>query len=243
MNWQGMLLAVAGLFAAGIIKGGTGLGYSTCAIPFLVPAVGLRATMVVVLAPAIATNFSVALTAGHLTDTLRRFYPFYLATLPGIGCGVLILSVCDPNIATRALGISMLAYSLFAIARPVMSLPARLATWLQGPAGFTNGIVTGLTGSQVMPLLPYMMSLDLEPSRFVQAVNLSVLFSSLVLAVVLTASGAVDPGWLGMSLAAIPPAVLGVKVGTWWRRYISAERFRTIVLAMLLVMGMVLVSR
>lgn len=236
-------LATLGLFAAGVVKGGTGLGYSTCAIPFLVPAVGLHAAMVVVLAPAIATNLGVALSAGHLKETCRRFYPFYLATLPGIGCGVLILAVADPNVATRALGIMVLCYAVFAMARPNLQLPTKIASWLQGPAGFANGIVTGLTGSQVMPLLPYMMSLGLEPDRFVQAVNLSVLVSSLVLAAALAGAGAVDPHWFGASLAAIIPAILGIKLGTYWRRYISAERFRTLVLVVLLVMGLMLLGR
>ena len=236
-------LAAVGLFAAGIVKGGTGLGYSSCAIPFLVLAVGLHAAMVVVLAPAIATNLGVALSAGHFRETCHRFYPFYLATLPGIGCGVLILAVCDPNVATRALGIMVLAYAVFALVKPSRVLPQWLAALLQGPAGFANGVVTGLTGSQVMPLLPYMMSLDLPPERFVQAVNLSVLVSSLVLAAALAVAGAVDQHWFGLSLAAIIPAMLGIRVGTYWRRYISAERFRTLVLVVLLVMGLMLLVR
>jgi uncharacterized protein len=236
-------LAALGLFAAGVVKGGTGLGYSSCAIPFLVPALGLNAAMVVVLAPAIATNLGVALSAGHFRETCRRFYLFYLATLPGIGCGVLILAFCDQALATRALGIMVLCYAVFALAKPNLVLPQRLAAWLQGPAGFANGIITGLTGSQVMPLLPYMMSLGLEPDRFVQAVNLSVLVSSLVLAAALAFAGAVDPRWFAISLLAILPAMLGIGVGTFCRRYISAEGFRKLVLAVLLATGLMLLCR
>ncbi len=243
MDWQTIGLAMLGLFVAGIVKGGTGLGYTTCAIPFVVPAVGLRAAMVVVLAPAIATNLGVAASAGHLGETWRRFYPFYLATLPGIGCGVLILSVCDPSLATRALGTSVLLYAVIALLRPGLALRPRLATRLQGPAGFANGVVTGLTGSQVMPLLPYMMSLKLEPDRFVQAVNLSVLLSTVVLGAALTLFGTVDAGWFAASLAAIVPALVGVSIGTSLRRLISAEWFRIIVLLALLAMGVMLICR
>lgn len=243
MDLHLLALATMGLFAAGIVKGGTGLGYSSCAIPFLVPAVGLNAAMVVVLAPAIASNIGVALSAGHFGATCRRFYPFYLATLPGIGCGVVVLTLVDQALATRALGGMVLVYALFALLKPPLVLPQRLAGWLQGPAGFANGIVTGLTGSQVMPLLPYMMALDMPPDRFVQAVNLSVLLNSLVLAAALAFAGAVDPRWFAVSLAAILPAMLGIGLGTYWRRFISAERFRTLVLAVLLVMGGMLLAR
>lgn len=243
MDLNALGWAMAGLLFAGVIKGGTGLGYSTCAMPFLVSAVGLRAAMVVVLAPAIATNVSVALAAGHVRETWHRFFPFYLATLPGIGCGVLVLTLCDQTLATKALGIALVGYAVFAYARPKLLLPERLAEKLQGPAGFANGVVTGLTGSQVMPLLPYMMALDMEPSRLVQAVNLSVLVSSLVLAGVLLASGAVDAVWLAISFAAIMPALVGVKIGTLCRHVVSPERFRTLILLVLLAMGGVLATR
>lgn len=240
---QLIILAFTGLFVAGVIKGGTGLGYTTCALPFVVPAVGLQAGMVVVLAPAIATNLGVALTAGHVLDTCRRFKTFYLASLPGIACGVLALSLCDAVIATRLLGVSLLLYAVMALWRPNLVLPQRVATWLQGPAGFANGVVTGLTGSQVMPLFPYMMSLKLEPDRFVQAVNLSVLLSSLVLGAALTLSGSVDANWFAVSLAAVLPALLGVRIGNALRGLLSPERFRIMVLAVLLVMAVALLAK
>ena len=243
MDERTILLAACGLLVAGIVKGGTGLGYSTCALPFLVQAVGLKPAMVVVLAPAIATNLSVAINAGHFRETCRRFYPFYLATLPGLGLGGLLLTLCDAGVAVRALGLVLLAYAAFALALPRLRLPEAVGNRLQGVAGLANGIVTGLTGSQVMPLLPYMMALELEPDRFVQAVNVSVLLSSVVLAAILVLSDAVDPDWLLLSFAAILPALAGVRLGTIGRRFISAAHFRTLVLGVLAAMGVMLVLR
>lgn len=237
-----VMVAACGLVAAGVIKGATGLGYSTCALPFLASSVGLRAAMVIVLAPAISTNLSVACTAGHFKETCSRFYRFYLASLAGIGCGALLLAMSDVRIATRALGAIVLAYAVMALVRADLSLPARLASRLQAPAGFANGVITGLTGSQVMPLLPYMMALDLEPGRLVQAINLSVLWSSLVLAGALTAAGGVDPAWFLASLAAVAPALAGVALGNRARNLIPARHFRTLVLIVLLVMGAGLAS-
>jgi uncharacterized protein len=242
---DGVLVGVAmcGLVVAGIVKGATGLGYATCALPFLVPAVGLPSAMAVVLAPTIATNLGVALTTGHLWETCRRFYPFYVATLPGIGCGVIALTFIDPAVACRVLGASVILYVAFALAKPNLSLAARLASVLQVPAGFANGVVTGLTGSQVMPLLPFMMSLDMEPSRLVQAVNLSVLISSLVLAATMALSGAADVRWLGISMAAVVPALAGVRLGNYLRQFIPPELFRQMVLGVLLIAGVVLIGR
>lgn len=243
MDPQGVLLAAIGLLAAGVVKGGSGLGYSTCALPFLVPVVGLKPAMIIVIVPAIATNFSVAVAAGHFRETCQRFFPFYLATLPGIGFGGLLMSFCDAAVAVRSLGVVLVAYAGFVLATPSLTLPEPLAGRLQGVAGFANGIITGLTGSQVMPLLPYMMALGLDPDRFVQAVNVSVLLSSAVLAAMLVLSGAVAPEWLVLSLAATVPALVGVRLGTSGRRYISAAHFRTVVIGILAAMGVMLMLR
>ncbi len=109
----------------------------------------------------------------------------------------------------------VLAYAVFALARP--SSAEALAALLQGPAGFANGVVTGLTGSQVMPLLPYMMSLELQPDRFVQAVNLSVLLSSLVLAAALAVLGGGSALVRGVA-GGDHPGHARRQVGTCWRR-------------------------
>jgi uncharacterized protein len=236
-------LAVTGLVAAGIVKGATGLGYATCAIPFLVPAVGLPTAMALVIAPAVATNFGVIMGAGHLRETSRRFGYFYAATLPGIACGVGLLAAVNHEWATRFLGLSILLYALMALNQPTLMLPTNLAKWLQAPAGFATGVLTGLTGSQVMPLLPYMMSLGLDPNRLVQAINLSVLVCSSVLAATLLMAGTVPATLLVASLAALPLALAGVWLGSLCRSLISPQYFRTLMLVVLFGMGLSLAAR
>jgi uncharacterized membrane protein YfcA len=72
MDWSLLLMAGLGLFLAGIVKGATGLGYTSCALPFLVSAIGLKPAMALVIIPAMATNVSVAFTAGHFAETAGR---------------------------------------------------------------------------------------------------------------------------------------------------------------------------
>jgi hypothetical protein len=78
---------------------------------------------------------------------------------------------------------------IYTVVRPNFHLPAASEQLLQFPAGLLNGFLTGLTGSQILPLLPYMMSLKLDPSRFVQAINIAVITASLILILALMVSG------------------------------------------------------
>jgi uncharacterized membrane protein YfcA len=243
MDWSLVLVAGSGLFLAGIIKGATGLGYSSCALPFLVSAIGLKPAMALVIVPAMATNVSVAFQAGHFREIATRFSNLYLAMLPGIAVGLYLLIWIAQSLAVRTLGLVIIAYAIFTLFKPQMLMSRASEQLLQVPTGFANGILTGLTGSQVMPLFPYMMALELDPSRMVQAINLAVSLASLVLAVGLLSTGILTHHLVSASVFAIAPALIGVELGTRLRNHIPAGQFRSVVLYALLGTGALLLLR
>ena len=238
-----LVWAAGGLLLAGIVKGATGLGYATCALPFLVAGLGLKPAMAIVLMPAMATNVAVALTTGHLGETVHRFRTLYLSMVPGIVVGLGLLVWVNQAMAVKALGTTVVGYVVWTFVRPEAQLSGVAAARLQLPVGFLNGVLTGLTGSQVMPLFPYMMSLQLDASRLVQAINFAVLLCSIVLAGGLLATGIMTPTLLGLSLAAVLPALSGVEIGTRVRGLIPAQGFRSLVLWVLLLMGATMIAR
>jgi uncharacterized membrane protein YfcA len=219
------------------VKGTTGLGYSTCALPFLVAAVGLRTAIVIVPIPAMAANIGLLFGAGHVRAIFKRFWVFYAATIPGIFYGTTLLGWVDQQSATRVLGLITVSYVLYAIVRPNLHLPASWEGPLQLPAGILNGFLTGLTGSQIMPLLPYMLSLKLNANEFVQAVNIAVVTASMILILALIYSGLMTWPLAGASVIGIVPASLGVYLGNHLRSKIPSATFRTVVLFTLLAMG------
>lgn len=236
-------LAAASLFVAGVIKGATGIGYVSCALPFLVMTTGLQQAMVIVLAPAMATNLVVALTAGNLREAMMRMWPFYVAILPGVAVGLTLLLLVEQRVAVASLGAMMVLYSTFALARPALSIPVRWQSPLRVPAGFLNGMVTGLTGSQVMPLLPYVLGLNLAPALSVQVVNLAVIVSTVVVGIGLAIGGLLSAALLGLSCIAVVPAAAGASFGSYLRTLLPVESFRSITLAVLAAMGAGMIVR
>jgi uncharacterized membrane protein YfcA len=243
MEWDFLLVAAVAFFLAGIVKGATGLGYASCALPFLASTIGLKPAMALVLIPAMATNLSLAFTTGHFAELGRRFSALYLAMVPGIAIGLYLLLWISQSAAVKTLGTIIVGYVALTLLRPRYSLSARLERPLQLPTGFLNGILTGLTGSQVMPLLPYMMSLELDPNRMVQAINLAVMIASAVLAVGLLATGIMTAQLLGVSATGLLPALLGAEIGAMARKKIPASQFRRGVLLILLMMGSLMIVR
>jgi uncharacterized protein len=238
-----LVLAALGLFLAGVLKGGTGLGFSSCALPFLVPTVGLPAAMILIVGPALATNISVAIGTPHAREIVGRFWVLYLSIVPGIAAGTLLLVHCDRNTAVKALGLSISSYAILAVLRPGLRLHPSLARRLQVPVGIVHGLVAGFIGSQIMPLLPYMMAQQLEPARLVQAVNMAVLLGSTAVAVGLISSGLVGAESALWSIPAVGPAVAGAWLGLRCRTVLSVAYFRHVVLAVLFVIGAAMLTQ
>ena len=238
-----LLLAGIGLFLAGVLKGVTGLGYSSCALPFLVGSVGLKPAMVLILLPAMATNISVTVTAGHFAETAKRFSRLYVAILPGIAVGLLLLAWLPQSVAVRSLGVVILAYSTLSLVRPDFVLSRKSERRLQVPAGFANGVIAGLTGSQVMPLFPFMMALELDSNRLMQAINLAVTLTSAILAIGLFSTGVMTPELALGSVIAVAPAIGGANLGARLRSHVSVSRLKTIVLMTLFGSGVLMLLR
>ncbi|NJM34492.1 MAG: sulfite exporter TauE/SafE family protein [Rhodomicrobium sp.] len=241
MPFSDIALAALGLFFAGIVKGATGLGYSSCALPFLAAAFGLKMAIVLVVIPAMVSNLAVMWTAGYLRETLVRFKRFYLSTIPGVCVGLFALTWADQRYSEVSLGVLIVGYSVYSVFKPTLTLPSHLQGPLQIPAGLLNGFFTGLTGSQVLPLLPYMLSLRLDPDRFVQAVNMAVTISAAVMVVGLLSYGLMTTPDLLASILCIAPAMIGIGLGGQVRRLIPSAHFRVVVLIVLALIGLALI--
>ncbi len=241
LNLFGIVAAVF-LFAA-FVKGTTGLGFSTTCLPFLVLAVGLEKTLPMLLIPSIASNVIVMRDAGRFRESAKRFWPLVLAALPGVVIGLYLLVWVDKTIAAAVLGVVLILYCAWAYAKPGAVLPNRLEKPLAPVVGLSTGVINGLTGSQVMPVLPFMVSLKLPSDVFVQGINMSFTLSSLVMMAGLSTIGFLTVEVAVISALGLVPVWVGVRLGNQVRKRLSADTFRALVLLLLAVLGATLAAR
>jgi len=243
MSMDSLWPVALALLTAGIVKGVTGIGYSTTALPLLALTVGLKAGMPLVLIPSIVSNLLVMRDAGGFREAATRFMPIYLAVLPGLAVGLWVLPKIDDHWAAAVLGGVLTLYAALMLRRGPWIMPKPLARRLRLPAGFLTGFFNGLTGSQVMPLVPYLLAVELPPSLFVQICNISFTMSSLVMIAGLAWVGLLGRTELAMSAMGIVPALAGVAIGNVIRRRLDAGTLRRLVLMVLLGTGLALVVR
>jgi uncharacterized protein len=235
-----ILLAVA-LFLAGLIKGVSGLGYSSFALPVLVLTVDLSEAMALITFPVIASNLAVLTTLGGIGTALRRFWPLYLGLLPGTAGGVLLLAEIDRRWALQVLGFITLAYVGLAVLKSEWRLEVAWERAMKAPVGLMSGFITGLTGTQVIPLVPYFSSIPLEGRDQVQAINIAVTTGSFMLAAMLVWNGLMTRDLALVSIGGVAPAIAGVAIGSWLASRLSRQAFRGLMLSVLAVIALSLI--
>lgn len=234
---------ITAAFISAFLKGITGLGFSTICLGLLASVIDLKLAIPAVLVPSLSSNLLVMLEAGHFRATVRRFWPLYLAALPALMAGLSLLVSVDGTSARRALGVVLFVYGVWALINAEFSLERRTERWLNVPVGLVTGFVNGLTGSQVMPVLPYLLSLQLDKNVFVQAINISFTLSSLVMLAGLAVVGLLDLPLLGASALGVVPVALGIALGGRVRRRLAEATFRKVVLVLLVCLGLNLMLR
>ncbi len=238
------LMAVAGaFFFAAFVKGATGLGFSTTCLPFLVYAVGLKRGIPLILLPSVTSNILVMVDAGHFREMAYRFRFMLLATIPGVVLGLWFLDVAPAQEAVVALGLVLISYALFAFFTPHLHLSAEMERVLGPVSGFCTGVVNGITGSQIMPVMPYLLSLNLNSDRFVQAINCSFTLSSFVMAAGLYYLGLLNLSAFGISALGLAFVYSGTKLGSKVRQLMSPVVFRRVVLLLLFGLGLSLLLK
>ena len=239
-GWQIIAILATYLFAA-TAKGVTGLGFSTTCLPILALMIGLKDALPLVVIPSIYSNIVVMRQAGRFGETLRRFWPMFLSLLPGLALGLWTLAYIDGRLAGAILGVMMLVWCAFTFAKPELSIVAHWERPLAPFSGFVTGTINGVTGSQVMPMVPFMMMLRLERNLFLQAVNCSFTLSSLVMMLGLGKLGLFL--WEDVLISAIGLCfvTLGLSLGAAIRHRLSETLFRQGILVLLLLTGLGLI--
>ena len=236
-----VIAIIATYVFAATAKGITGLGFSTTCLPILALTVGLKDALALVVIPSLCSNLVVMRQAGRFGETVRRFWPMLLALLPGLALGLWTLSRVEGEEAGAVLGVILLLWCAFTLATPNLSLATKWERPLGPISGCLTGFINGLTGSQVIPAVPFLMMLNLDRNLFVQAINCSFTLSSLVMAVGLGQLGLFSTDALIVSVLGTCFVFFGLRLGTAVRHRLSETWFRNAVLTMLSLMGLGLI--
>jgi uncharacterized membrane protein YfcA len=248
MEPTALLIVAATFLLAGTVKGVIGLGLPTVSLALLTATLGLQPAMALMLAPSFTTNLWQAVTGGHGRAILARLWPFLLAATATIWIGAAMAAFVDVALLSALLGGLLAIYAVIGLGGsrlPVarLALPPKSLRWAGPLAGCVNGVLTGMTGSFVVPGVPYLQTLGLPRDMLIQAMGALFTLSTAALGLALAGRGLLSTDLGLQSVAAIPPALLGMVLGRWLRGRLSEAAFRKVFFAALLVLGFYIIAR
>lgn len=237
------LIWIAAVFLlGGTVKGVIGLGLPTIALGLFAATMDIRAAMALLLVPSFVTNIWQVASGGHFRALLRRLWPFLGCAAVAIWFGGAALKGADAGWLAALLGALVVAYAVLGLTRPAFRLAPRREA-VAGPlVGIVNGVLTGLTGSFVVPGVLYLQALGLSRDALVQAMGMLFMASTIALAAALGGHGLLPTALLGTSTAAVIPAMIGMTVGRRLRGRLSEAAFRKVFFWALLVLGLYIVG-
>ncbi len=173
---------------------------------------------------------------------IRRVLPFFLGAAAGVPAGIFVVNWASPTDLRIAVGVLLIAFSIYNLARPQLPEVKRAGSLLDGIVGVVNGVLapsTGLGGT-LPAIWCGMRGWKKDEQRAVFQPTAVATF--LMTIVWFGATGALnaDIGWL--FTIGLPALLAGSWLG--WKLYgrLDEETFRKVVLYVVLASGLTLVT-
>ncbi|MDD2468896.1 MAG: sulfite exporter TauE/SafE family protein [Desulfobulbus sp.] len=232
-----VLLISATFLLAGSVKGVIGLGLPTVSLGLLAATLDLTTAMALLLIPSFITNIWQATVGGDGKIILQRIWPFLCLATITIWLGSTALTVINPLYLSILLGLLLLAYSVLNLLGFRFSIPPKHEQWSGLLLGTANGILTGMTGSFVVPGVMYLQAIGLPRDMLVQAMGMLFSLSTIGLAFALKKNNLLTYELATISALAVVPSILGMVIGQKIRKSLSENKFRRIFFISILILG------
>lgn len=225
---------VAIVFVAAVLQALTGFGFALVVMPLATLVLDLKTAAPLIALAALTAN-TVNVIRFHRAVDLGEVARLGAASALGIPVGIWALAHVDELAINRTMGVILLIYAANALLRPAAR--RRLARGWAYPTGFVAGCLGGAYNTPGPPVVVY-GSLRQWPKDEYRAIVQTFFFINGVLVVSshLLARHVVPRVWMLYAWAA-PALLLGLWTGARLDRHVDQERFRTLVTALILVLG------
>ncbi len=240
-----MVWFVITVFAlAGMIKGTIGLGLPAVSMGLLTMVISPFQAATLLIIPSMVTNIWQLFAEGRVLQLIRRFWLLLIGIIIGSIWSIFpTLGHSDFN-SEALLGGMLTLYGVYGLFSKSMPNLSKYENWLSPIMGYLGGALTVATGVVVIPVVPYLQTLNLQRDDLVQSLGLAFTTSTICLAVFLHQNPVENiPIDYVMSMIALIPALIGMWLGTKIRYRISEQKFRKVFFFGLIVLGSYMILR
>lgn len=242
LDTSSIAVIVGTFLIAGTVKGVLGLGLPTVSVALLTVAIDLPHAMAILLIPSLITNLWQAVAGGNGRAILHRIWPFLLLATVTVSIGASALTRLDLPLLSALLGVLLVVYSTVNLAGVSFTITESQEKWVGPLAGLSNGVLTGMTGSFVVPGVMFLQALGLPRDMLIQAMGMLFVASTLALGVALQGVDLLTNELGAMSAFALLPAIIGMAIGQQFRKRLPEQLFRRVFFLALLMVGVYIIA-
>jgi uncharacterized protein len=235
---------VLGLFLFAAFLGGFASGLAGFAMGFIVSGIWLH-VITPIQTTALIAGYGLC-TQGYgvwkLRHTLswRTVAPFIIGGTIGVPLGTMLLAYINPAYLRGGVGILLVIYSIYGLAKPALK-PRQVGATADGSIGFLNGVLGGLTGLPgfIITVWCQMRGWTKDEQR---AVFQPVILAGMALiAISLSVTGAITTDTLRLYVLGLPALLAGLWLGFRLYGKLDDATFRKLILLLLLLAGLALI--
>lgn len=238
-----MVLIGAIVFGAAMVKGVAGLGFPLITVPLVANIVGPHAAVVIIAVPTVVSNLYMVTQGGGSVARLRQLGWLIGGLIAGAAVGARLLRDINPAVLAMILGLIAVSYAGAALIRVPLRLPATPRPASSLGVGAAAGLLGGATTIYAPILAGYLDSMRLAKDEFVFWVTALFLIGTSTQVLTYVQAGIYRGGLLGIALLLCLPMLVGTWIGIRLRGRLAPDRFRILVLVLVLLSGLNLIAR
>ena len=239
-NAMTLLLFVVIIFAAALLQSLSGFAFALITMPLVALVLGIR-TATPLVAVAALTVQGINMIRYRSQVNMPEMIRLALAAVVGVPFGVWALINVSESIIRSILGIVMIVYALYTLARPE-SPYLRSMNWSY-VAGFVAGCLGGAYNTSGPPVVVYGSLRQWHKDEFRATLQTFFFFTSVVTLISHFLASNITSTVVEFYLYAIPAMLLGLYLGSKLDRFVDKDRFRLLVVGLILLLGVSLLIK
>ena len=229
------ILIPAIVFFAALVQSLSGFGFALIVMPLAVVAIGLKTAAPLVAMVSLALNTINMIRYRQALD-MREVLRLTLASVLGIPVGVCALVNVSEALILRLMGLILIAYAVYALARPRALRPG--PEWWAYPAGFLAGSLSSSYNTPGPPVVVYGALRGWPKEAFRAVLHGFFFFNGILVVGTHVVAGRVSAVVLSTFYTTVPALALGILLASRVDGKLNRERFRVLVTVMILILGL-----
>ena len=230
-------------FAGGLIKGLIGVGLPTVTLTFLSFIFDIKISISIILLPIIITNLYQMIDGKYLKKIVSDTKFFQISAFVFVFLGFYFLLIFNSNTILIILAVILIFNSILGLTKYEIQFKNFKSKYYQLFIGSMTGVVTGVTGIYTMPFIFLIQSLQYTKNQVIQLMGLTFFIFACTQFLLFSFNDLINIKILILSTVACIPILIGVYLGTILRKKISEALFKLLFNLMLVIMGVLLITK